>query len=227
MVWRWVETSTPRVQGVVRNAHPLHGTRVNLACSRDGCLARALLKRRSIMSMLRISIFLLTLLGASLPTTGQAQSAPPTLQIAQLTCPECACVRARDDARVLRQAYREAHQKVSTRSARTTMTAGLAGAGGVAVATLVASVFVPLIQVTTDYGHEHPGSQAHAERTSNRILAAGGVLLVVPLTIGLVGAAKLGERRREVAPYVERDAALRTAYTQSVRAQREQCRGIR
>jgi hypothetical protein len=188
------------------------------------------------MTTLRLSLAVFALSVISLwPSWSAAQEPsspvigrPLTLEVARLSCPECACDRARNDTLMVKREYRDVHRKVSTRGPRTLMTAGLAGAGGLVLGSYLASLFVPLLQQDpTSTGAEHRREEESARRFQRRVLFTGGLLSIGALGVGLFGAHKVSERKRDGRPFRERDAQLLAELKAASRLERAQCRGVR
>jgi hypothetical protein len=149
--------------------------------------------------------------------------APPSPQIARgpfeidpLSCPECACERARTDTVLLRREYRSTSRTVSTRGPRLMMVAGFIGAGVFSIITSLA--------YTQPFSTDYEEIEDHARR--RRVLAEGVVAISIPLALGLFGMHWYGERRREAAPYMQRFRELRFALREAKLTQRDVCRGV-
>jgi hypothetical protein len=145
----------------------------------------------------------------------QLEPWPNTLdERTRLSCPECACVRARNDYALLRHEYRGLQRKVSTKRPRMLMLAGFIGAGAFTVITAMA--------------YTQPYSEDPAERENparrRRVLAQGAVAISIPLGVGLAGMHWFRERRRDGAPYRARHRELKYELRESKEYAREACR---
>jgi hypothetical protein len=167
------------------------------------------------MELLRLSPWLLVLsLFVAWPSLGHAQQTSPTLQIAQLSCPACACEKARHDLALLRPQYREIHGKVSTLAPQLVVLAGFSAA---AVATYF-SVYVLGVS---------PKNSSPDMRTQRRLHAMVGLAIAIPLGVGLGGASWLAVRQQDGAPYREREKKLAIEFKETQRFARAQCRNAR
>jgi hypothetical protein len=159
--------------------------------------------------MLRFSA-LLACLFVAWPSVSLAQDHGPSLQVAALSCPECACERARSDLALMRPQYASLHRKVSTLAPRIVTLAGFAAAG--------AAAYVSIFALAA--AGQMPARDARLVRT----VAALGIS--VPLGVGFGGLGWLAKKREDSAPYREREAELRIAYKEARRHQKQQCRGV-
>jgi hypothetical protein len=148
----------------------------------------------------------------------QLEPWPDTLEEgARLSCPECACERARTDYALVRHEYRSIQRKVSTKRPRLLMMAGFIGA----------SVFTMITAMAYTQPYSNDPFEREDDARQRRVLAEGAVAISIPLALGLSGMYWFRERRREGAPYRERHRELKFQLRESKLAVRDACRPAR